>query len=61
MDLNQACPKDPFPLPHIKSMVDATTGHELIGFMDASAGFKQIKMEPSDQEDTAFITPTSIY
>ena len=35
-DLNKACPKDPFPLPHIDSMIDATTGHELLTFMDAS-------------------------
>ncbi|KAJ0539151.1 putative nucleotidyltransferase, Ribonuclease H [Helianthus annuus] len=60
-DLNKACPKDPFPLPHIDSMVDATAGHELLTFMDASSGFQQIQMEPSDQEDTTFMTPTSIY
>jgi hypothetical protein len=60
-DLNKACPKDPFPLPHIDSMIDATAGHELLTFMDASSGFHQIQMEPSDQEDTAFITPTGIY
>ena len=44
-DLNKACPKDPFPLPHIDSMVDATAGHELLTFMDASSGFQQIQME----------------
>ncbi|KAJ0835617.1 putative nucleotidyltransferase, Ribonuclease H [Helianthus annuus] len=60
-NLNKACPKDPFPLPHIDSMVDATAGHELLTFMDASSGFQQIQMEPSDQEDTAFMTPTGIY
>ncbi|KAK9077953.1 hypothetical protein SSX86_002010 [Deinandra increscens subsp. villosa] len=59
-DLNKACPKDPFPLPHIDSMVDATTGHEMLTFIDASSGFQQIHMEPSDQEDTAFMTPTGI-
>ncbi|KAI3812676.1 hypothetical protein L1987_17388 [Smallanthus sonchifolius] len=61
MYLNKACPKDPFPLPHIDSMVDITTGHEILTFMDASSGFQQIQMEPSDQEDTAFMTPTCIY
>ncbi|KAI3821347.1 hypothetical protein L1987_08913 [Smallanthus sonchifolius] len=60
-DLNKACPKDPFPLPHIDSMVDATAGHEILTFMDASSGFQQIQMEPSDQEDTVFMTPTGIY
>lgn len=61
IDLNKACPNDPFPLPHIDSMVDATAGHELLTFIDASSGFQQIQMEPSDQEDTAFMTPTGIY
>ena len=42
-------------------MIDATVGHELLTFMDASSAFHQIQMEPSDQEDTAFITPTGIY
>ncbi|KAM0070937.1 putative nucleotidyltransferase, Ribonuclease H [Helianthus debilis subsp. tardiflorus] len=60
-DLNKACPKDPFPLPHIDAMVDATAGHEMLTFMDASSGFQQIQMEPSDQEGTAFMTPTGIY
>ena len=36
-DLNKACPKDPFPLPHIDAMVDATAGHEMLTFMDASS------------------------
>ena len=45
-DLNKACPKDSFPLLHIDSMIDATAGHELLTFMDASAGFQQIQMEP---------------
>ncbi|XP_077249142.1 uncharacterized protein LOC143888582 [Tasmannia lanceolata] len=29
-DLNRACPKDPYPLPHINQLIDATSGHELI-------------------------------
>ena len=27
-NLNQACPKDPFPLPKIDQLVDATAGHD---------------------------------
>ena len=26
-DLNMACPKDPFPMPRIDQLVDATVGH----------------------------------
>ena len=29
-DLNEACPKDCFPLPRIDQLVDATAGHELL-------------------------------
>ena len=34
-DLNKACPKDPFPLPRIDQLVDATTGHPRMSFLDA--------------------------
>jgi hypothetical protein len=34
-DLNKACPKDSFPLPRIDLLVDFTSGHELLRFMDA--------------------------
>ncbi|KAL0286809.1 UNVERIFIED_CONTAM: hypothetical protein Sangu_2720600 [Sesamum angustifolium] len=33
-DLNNACPKDDFPLPIAELMIDATTGHEALSFMD---------------------------
>ena len=35
MDLNKACPKDPFPLPRIDQMMDATTGHLRMSFLNA--------------------------
>ncbi|KAJ9552481.1 hypothetical protein OSB04_016526 [Centaurea solstitialis] len=60
-DLNKACPKDPFPLPHIDAMVDATAGHELLTFMDAYSGYNQILMHTDDQEKTAFMTDKGIY
>ncbi|XP_075074454.1 uncharacterized protein LOC142162052 [Nicotiana tabacum] len=60
-DLNKACPKDDFPLPIIELMVDATTGHEAMSFMDGSSGYNQIRMSPKDKECTAFQTPKGIY
>ncbi|XP_059454999.1 uncharacterized protein LOC132185214 [Corylus avellana] len=60
-DLNKACLKDSFPLPHISSLVDATAGYELLSFMDAFLGYNQIFMHPSDQEKTAFITDRGLY
>ncbi|KAG9458174.1 hypothetical protein H6P81_002682 [Aristolochia fimbriata] len=49
-DLNKACPKDDFPLPITELMVDATTGHEALSFMDGSSGYNQIRMDPKDEE-----------
>ena len=60
-DLNSACPKDDFPLPITEVMVDATTGHEALPFMDGSLGYNQIRMNPKDEELTAFCTPKGIY
>ncbi|XP_056695837.1 uncharacterized protein [Spinacia oleracea] len=60
-DLNEACPKDDFPLPVTEIMIDATTGHEALSFMDCTAGYNQIRMAPEDQEATAFRTPKGIF
>jgi len=43
-NLNDACPKDCFPLPRIDQLVDGTAGHELLSFMDACFGYNQIPM-----------------
>ena len=35
MDLNKACPKNPFPMPKIDQLVDITVGHPRMNFLDA--------------------------
>ena len=60
-DLNKACPNDSFPLPRIDQLVDSTTRHKLLTFMDAFSGYNQIKMAEEDQEKTAFITSQGLY
>ncbi|XP_057444129.1 uncharacterized protein LOC130736305 [Lotus japonicus] len=55
-DLNKACPKDSYPLPSIDKLVDGASGNELLSLMDAYSGYHQIKMHPSDEDKTAFIT-----
>ena len=55
-DLNKACPKDSYPLFRIDTLVDSTTKHQLLSFMDAFSGYNQIKMEEVDQEKTPFVT-----
>ena len=34
-DLNKACPEDPFSMPKIDQLVDATVGHPRMSFLDA--------------------------
>ena len=61
IDLNKACPKDPFPMPQIDQLVDATVGHPWMSFLDAFQGYHQIPLALDDQEKTAFVTPTGNY
>ncbi|XP_074300093.1 uncharacterized protein LOC141631304 [Silene latifolia] len=60
-DRNDACPKDDFPLLVTELMIDATTGHEALSFMDCTAGYNQIHMAPEDQEATGFRTTKGIF
>ena len=55
-DLNKACPKNPFPMPWIDQLVDATVGHPRMSFLDAFQGYHQIPLALDDQEKTAFVT-----
>ena len=59
--INRACLKDSFPLSRIDLIVDATASHELLSFMDAFSGYKQISMDPNDQEKTSFVTGQGTY
>ena len=44
IDLNKACPKDPFALPRIDQIIDATAGCEKLCFLDAYSGYHQINI-----------------
>jgi hypothetical protein len=59
--LNKACPKVPYPLPHIDQIVDSTAGCETLSFLDAYSGYHQIKMKESDKLATSFVTPFDMY
>ena len=60
-DLNKACPKDSYPLPRIDQLVDSTTGHRLLSFMDTFFGYNQIRMDETDQEKTSFVTSQDLF
>ncbi|XP_057976065.1 uncharacterized protein LOC131163485 [Malania oleifera] len=61
MDLNKVRLKDSFPLPLIDQLVDSTSGHELLSFMDVYLGYNQIPMHLGDEEKTSFITKRGLY
>ena len=61
MDLNKACPADPFALLHIDQLIDATAGCERLRFLDAYSGYHQTKMAVKDQEKTTFIPPVGAF
>ena len=55
-DMNKACQKDDFPLPHIDVLVDNMVGSALMSFMDSFSGYNQINMAPKDMTKTIFTT-----
>ena len=60
-DLNKAYSKDPFPIPKIDQLVNATVGHPRMSFLNAFQGYHQIPLALDDQEKTAFVTPVGNY
>nr|CAN82191.1 hypothetical protein VITISV_017991 [Vitis vinifera] len=60
-NLNNACPKDSFPLSRIDQIVDSTTRQGMLSFLDAFSGYHQIPMSLDDEEKTAFIMPHDLY
>ena len=60
-NLNKACANDNYPLPCIDQLVDLTTGHRLLSFMDAFSGYNQIRMDEADQGKTSFITSQGLF
>ncbi|GKU90939.1 hypothetical protein SLEP1_g4880 [Rubroshorea leprosula] len=60
-NLNDACPKDPHPLPNVEKLVERAVGHERMSFLDASSGYHQVQLLLDDQEKTAFYAGDAIY
>ena len=48
IDLNKACLKDPFPMPRIDQLMDATVGHPWMNFLNAFQGYHQIPLAVDD-------------
>ena len=47
-NLNKACPKDSYPFPRVDILVDLTTRHRLLSFMDAFSGYNKIKLDEAN-------------
>ena len=60
-NLNDACPKDNFPLPCIDHIVDTSAGHGMLSFLDAFSGYHKIPMHPPNAEKTSLITPHELF
>lgn len=60
-DLNNACPKDPYLLPHIDQLIDGASVFRLLNFMDAYSGYNQIQMNLLDAPKMAFMTNRNNY
>ena len=60
-DLNKGCPKVPFLMPRIDQLVDATSSHHRMSFLDSFQGYHQISLAVDDQEKTTFVTPIGNY
>ena len=58
-DLNEACLKDSFPLPHIDQIVDVTAGHEILSFLNAFFGYHQVPMHHLTQRKRPSLHHTS--
>ncbi|XP_056688741.1 uncharacterized protein [Spinacia oleracea] len=60
-NLNRACPKDFYPLPRIDRLVDSTSGHAMLSFLDAFSGYHQVSLHKSDRKKATFITDAGVF
>ncbi|GKV48883.1 hypothetical protein SLEP1_g55671 [Rubroshorea leprosula] len=61
INLNQACPKDCYPMPNIDKLVEAASGNERLSLLDAYSGYHQVPMAHKDEEKTSFYADDEIY
>lgn len=57
----QGFPEGIYPLLNISQLIDATSGHELLSFMDTISRYNQIKMNSNNWEKTSFITHWGVF
>lgn len=60
-NLNEACPKDHYPVLDLNYMVNAIARHALLSFIDSFLGYNQIPVHEPDQPSMIFITNQGPY
>lgn len=58
---NKACHEDDFFVPHIELLIDVTTGHEALSFMNGFSGCNQIKKHLDETEMTMFQSSKGVF
>lgn len=59
--LNQAYPKYYYALTRINQLVNSTSGHAMLSFMDAYSSYHQIILFEGDRKRTAFVTNVGVF
>jgi hypothetical protein len=59
-DLNRATPKDEYPMPVAKMLINAAVGNKILSFMDGNASYNHIFMALEDIHKTAFRVPGAV-
>ncbi|GLU18332.1 hypothetical protein SLE2022_346380 [Rubroshorea leprosula] len=60
-NLNDACPKDCYPMPNIDKLVEAACGNERLSLLDAYSSYHQVPMALEDEDKTSFYAGDEIY
>jgi hypothetical protein len=59
-DLNRATPKDEYPMPVAKMLINVAASNKILSFMDGNAGYNQIFMALKDIHKTSFRVPGAV-
>ncbi|CAL9005177.1 unnamed protein product, partial [Prunus brigantina] len=59
-NLNEASPKDEYPMPMADMLVDGAAYNPMLSFMDGNAGYNQIMVAEDDIHKIAFMCPRPI-
>jgi hypothetical protein len=59
-NLNRATPKDEYPIPIADMLINDTSRHKVLTFLDGDAGYNQIFMAEEDMYKTTFRCPSFV-